>query len=529
MHDRFALAPVDIVMLVAYAAFILWHGLHLSGKHENADDYFLAGRSMTWPLVGASLYASNISSTTLVGLAGSAYGTGISVFNYEWMAAVVLVFFALFVLPFYLNSRVYTMPQFLEKRYDGRSRTYFSIVTLFGNIIVDTAGSLYAGALVLRMIFPNLPIWETIAVLALLSGIYTIAGGLRAVILTDAAQAILLQVGAIIIAISAFIDIGGHWSKVTAITGHDMLSLVRPANDPTMPWTGLVLGVPLLGFYFWCTNQFMVQRVLSAKNVQHGRLGALFAGALKLPVLFLMVLPGTMARVLYPNLSNPDLVYPTLMFDMLPTGLLGLVLAGFIAALMSQIDSTLNSASTLVTMDFIRRWKPSLGDRALLKTGRWVTFGFMLLAAIWAPQIARFGSLFQYLQNVLAYLVPPVVAVFLVGLFWRRANAAGAITALLTGLGVSILLLAGKVLGLLPEVHFLHVAMVLFLFSATVQIGVSLATAAPPEIRTVGLTWNRQLWHLETISLRELPWYSNVRVLSIILLIATAGIVGWFW
>lgn len=529
MHDRFALAPIDLVMLGLYAVFILWHGLHLARKHENADDYFLAGRSMTWPLIGASLYASNISSTTLVGLAGSAYGTGISVFNYEWMAAVVLVFFALFILPFYLNSRVYTMPEFLQKRYDGRSRTYFSIVTLFGNIIVDTAGSLYAGALVIQVIFPHLPAWETIALLALLSGIYTIAGGLRAVILTDAVQAILLQIGAIIIAVMAFIDIGGDWSRVTAITGHDMLSLVRPENDPTMPWTGLVLGVPLLGFYFWCTNQFMVQRVLSAKNIQHGRLGALFAGALKLPVLFLMVLPGTMARVLYPNLHNPDMVYPTLMFDMLPTGLLGLVLAGFIAALMSQIDSTLNSASTLVTMDFIKRWKPDLDNRQLLRTGRWVTFGFMLLAAAWAPQISRFGSLFQYLQNVLAYLVPPVVGVFLVGLFWKRANATGAITALLTGLGVSVLLLIATISGFLPNFHFLHVAMVLFLFSVIVQITVSFATAPPPEIKTSKMVWNRQIWREESLSLKLVPWYVNVRVLSAVLLVATAGIVGWFW
>ncbi|MBS1261633.1 MAG: Sodium/glucose cotransporter [Calditrichaeota bacterium] len=525
----FTLHPIDIGVLSLYAVFVVTLGIWLARRHGNAEDYFLAGRGMTWPLIGASLYASNMSSTSLVGLAGSGYGTGISVFNYEWMAAVILIIFAFFFLPFYLRSRVYTMPEFLARRYDGRSRTYFSLITLLGNIIIDTAGSLYAGALVMQMIFPEVPIWQTIVVMAVLAGAYTIAGGLSAVMITDAVQAALLQIGAIVVAFIAFVKIGGDWTRVTDVTDREMLSLVMPLSDDFLPWLGLITGVPLLGFYFWCTNQFMVQRVLSAKDVHHGRLGAIFAGFLKVPVIFIMVLPGTMARVFYPNLENPDMVYPMLMFDMLPIGLLGLVLAGFVAALMSQIDSTLNSASTLVTMDFVRRAKPDWDNRKLMIVGRWVTFIFMVLAALWAPQIQRFGSLFHYLQNVLAYITPPVVAVFIWGLFWNRANASGAIAALLSGFVVSIFLLLGTIFAWIPEIHFLYVAGILFVFSTVVLFAVSLVTAPPSEQVVREYTWSKRIFRQETRELRGLPWYANYRVLSVILLACTAVVVGMFW
>jgi len=527
--EHYSMAPLDVIIIGIYVLFVVGIGIYFARKHEDAEDYFLAGRSMTWPLIGASLYASNISSTTLVGLSGSAYGTGISVFNYEWMAAVVLVFFAVFVLPFYLRSKLYTMPQFLEVRYDGRSRTYFSLITLIGNVIIDTSASLYSGALLIKMMWPELPMWQTVSILALLAGGYTVMGGLKAVIITDAVQAVLLQIGAIVIAVVAFIKIGGNFDAVREVTGPEMLSLIRPASDPTMPWTGLVLGVPLLGFYYWCTNQYMVQRVLSAKSTQHGRLGALFAGSLKLPVLFIMVLPGAMARVLYPNLQNADMVYPTMMFDMLPVGLLGLVMAGFFAALMSQLDSTLNAASTLVTMDFVKRWKPEMTSEKLMKVGRWVTFVFMIFAAAWAPQITKFGGLFQYLQNVLSYLTPPVIAVFLLGLFWKRANAQGAFVSLISGLVISIFFLVGNVTGFLPQIHFLHVAFILTVFSGAIHVVVSLMTAPPPSEKIEGTIWSKVFFKKETEELKGIPWYYNYRIISVILLVSTAVLVAWWW
>lgn len=289
----FELSPIDLTIIILYLIFVVSLGLRFAKKSGSAEDYFLGGRRFTWPLVGLSLYASNMSSASLIGMAGSAYGTGISVYNYEWMAAVVLVFFAAFFLPYYLRSQVYTMPEFLERRFDSRARYIFSAVTVIGTIVIDTAGTLYAGSLVVKLIFPQIPIWQSIFAIALFSGLYTIAGGLAAVVFTDAIQAILLTIGAITISAIALMKIGS-WSAVTAVTPPEMLSVIQPLDDSFLPWPGLLTGVPLLGFYFWCNNQFMVQRILGAKDVNHGRWGALFAGLLKLPVIFIMVLPGTM-------------------------------------------------------------------------------------------------------------------------------------------------------------------------------------------------------------------------------------------
>lgn len=524
----FSLHPIDLTIVGLYAVFVVWLGLRFAKKHESAEDYFLAGRSMTWPLIGFSLLASNMSSTSLVGLAGDAYSTGISVYNYEWIATVILIFFALFILPFYLRSKIYTMPEFLEKRFDGRARTYFSLLTLFLNIVVDTAGSLYAGGLLIKLIFPAIPIWQTIAVMALVAGLYTIAGGLVAVIYTDMVQAILLLLGSVIISVVAFTKIGS-WSAVMDVTSSDMLSLVRPLDDPSVPWLGLLTGVPLLGFYFWCTNQFMVQRVLSAKDENHGRWGAIFAGLLKLPPLFIMVLPGTMARVLYPNLPKADLVFPTLLFDLLPVGVLGLVLAGFIAALMSQIDSTLNSASTLVTMDFVRKRRPDFDSEKLMWVGRIATTVFMILATIWAPFIENFGSLFKYLQRVLSYTVPPIAALFLVGIFWKRANAQGAFAGLVVGLVLGVVLFVANEIMLVINIHFLYVAFVLFLAAIPAIVAVSLMTPEPEKEKTDGHVWTKRFYSDESQLLKDIPWYKNYRIQSALLLVLTAIVVIAFW
>ena len=526
MEVNFSLAPLDYGLIALYGVAVIGIGLRLAGRHHSAEDYFLAGRRMTWPLIGISLFASNISSTTLVGLAGDAYHTGISVFNYEWMAAIVLVFFAIFILPFVLNSQVYTIPEYLERRYDGRVRTYFAVLTLFLNIIVDTAGSLFAGGLLLKLIFPDLDIGVTIAVLAVVAGLYTIAGGLAAVIYTDAIQTVLLLLGAVVITVVAYDKVGG-WSAMTAGLDPGRLSLIRPLDDPGVPWLGLVLGVPLLGFYFWCANQFMVQRVLSARSVEDGRRGVLLAGLLKLPVLFIMVLPGTMAIHLYPDLPRPDLVYPTLMFDLLPAGLLGLVLAGFVAALMSQIDSTLNAASTLVTMDFVHRYRPGLGSEALMKVGRWVTGLFMLLAALWAPQIEHFPSLFKYLQMVLSYTVPPIVAIYLVGTFWSGANARGAWATVVVGTAAGgVLFLLNGILGLI-DLHFLYVGPVLLVISWATLWAASRG-GPPPRPAQLALVWTPAFYRRESAALRGTPWWANYRWLSAVLLALTLGLVALF-
>lgn len=520
----FKLHPIDITIIGIYIVFVVWFGFRIGKKHKSAEDYFLAGRSMIWPFIGISLFASNISSTTLIGLAGDAYSTGISVYNYEWFATVILVFFVIFILPFVLKSQVYTIPEYLERRYDGRARTYFSILNLFLNIIVDTAASLYVGGLMLKLIFPDIPMWQTISALAVVAGIYTIAGGLAAVIYTDAIQTVMLLLGSVIISIAAFSKVGG-WEAITAQVSPDMLSLIRPLDDPGVPWLGLFTGLPLLGVYFWCNNQFMVQRVLSAKNLWHGRLGSLFAGLLKLPVLFIMVLPGTAAILLYPGLERADLVYPTLMFDLLPTGLLGLVMAGFIAALMSQIDSTLNSASTLVTVDFVAKAKPNLSQRQLMIVGRWVTFSFMVLAALWAPQIEKVGSIWKYLQSVLSYTVPPVVAMFLIGTFWKRANAHGAFLSIVVGVLLAVVFFYINEIAGIINIHFLYIAPILFVVCTLLIIIGSLITQPPDQKKVNELTWSIAFYKSETDELRSLPWYKNYRILSVFLTIITIIIV----
>ncbi|NOZ04567.1 MAG: sodium/solute symporter [FCB group bacterium] len=527
----FTINLIDLSIVGVYVVFIVALGLHFAKKHESAEEYFLGGRKFTWPLIGLSLYASNMSSSSLVGLAGSAYGTGISVYNYEWMAAIILIFFAIFFLPYFLRSQVYTMPEFLEKRYDSRARYYFSALNILMTIVIDTAGTLYAGALIINLIFPAIPLWQTMLALALVAGAYTIAGGLSAVVYTDAIQAVLLTVGAIIIAIVAFVKVGS-WSAVTAVTPPEMLKVFMPLDDSFLPWLGVLTGVPILGFYFWCTNQFMVQRVLGAKSIEHGRWGALFAGLLKLPVIFIMVLPGTMARVLYPDLPRADLAFPSLMFGLLPVGVRGFIMAGLLAAIMSSIDSTLNSASTLITMDFFKKLRPKTSSEGLMWAGRIFTFVFMALAAAWAPQILKFPSLFQYLQTVLAYASPPIVALFLVGLFWKRANAQGAFAGIVVGfifgLGQFTVRIIAPETAWLPDIHFLYMALILLIITVLTIVIASLLTPAPDNEKVKAYIWKRADYDAETRELALLPWYKNFRIQAVVLFILTVLFVGMF-
>ena len=529
---QFELNTIDFIIVVVYAVALIIFALRYSKTQGSAEEYFLGGRRFTWSLVGLSLFASNMSSSSLIGLSGAAYSTGISVYNYEWMAAVVLIFFAIFFLPYYLKSQVYTMPEFLEKRFDARSRYYFSGLTLIATIIIDTAGSLYAGALVIQLLFPQVEMWVAVAILAILSGSYTIAGGLTAVVFTDAVQAILLTVASIIVAILSFIAIGGSWEAVTSVTSPDMLGIIMPLNDSFLPWPGLLIGVPILGFYFWCTNQFMVQRVLGAKDVNNGRWGVLLAAAMKLPIIFIMILPGTFARVLYPELENPDMVFPTLMFDLLPVGVVGLVAAGLLAAIRSSIDSTLNSASTLVTMDFFIKIKPNASQQTLTWAGRTFTFIFMILAAAWAPQIQNFPSLFSYLQNILAFISPPIVALFLTGLFWRRANGQGAFAAIIVGGIIAVFGIASTITGadnIFTQIHFLYIAGITLAISILIVISVSLLTTPPDNEKVESYIWTKKMYNAETEELKSMPWYQNYRILSLIILAVMVLIIGIFW
>ena len=431
---------IDYVIIAVYFTAVFAIGLLISRKLKDSDDLFLAGRSLKWPAIGFSLFASNISTTTMIGLAGVAYTTGIAVANYEWMASLVLIFMCFFCLPVFLRMKITTLPELLEKRFDRQSRIYYSAITIFLSIVIDTAGGLYAGSLALQIFFPDVTIWQTCIGLSLFAGLYTAFGGLKAVVYTDFIQAVTLLVGSCILTYIVFTKLGISWAEFRTGLPEGHLSLIKPLSDPDMPWLGTITGVPILGFWYWGTNQYITQRLLAAKDLKNARLGATLGAGLKLIPLFTMVLPGAMAIYLFPNLSNPDLVYPTLIKELLPAGLVGLIIAGLIAAIMSSVDSTLNSASTLVLHDFVLPKKPDLDSKKIMFYGRMTTFILMAVAALWAPLIAEFGGLFAYLQQAFAILVPPVVIIYLMGLYTNRGSGSTAFYTLLVGHLISLVL-----------------------------------------------------------------------------------------
>lgn len=523
----FSLAPLDLVVIGLYFVIVALVGWWVFKRTKTGDDLFLAGRTLTWSVVGFSLFASNISSTSLIGLAGEAYDTGLAVANYEWMAAFILVFMCFTTIPVFLKARIETIPEYLERRYSRRCRRYFSALNVFLILFVDTAAGLYAGARVMQLFLPEWDLWQLCWLIALCAGAYTATGGLRAVALTDVMQAIVLLLGSCamtwyVLAAIDF-DIGGALAQLPE--GH--LSLIRPLDDPFLPWTGTLIAVPLIGFYFWGTNQFITQRILGAKNVAHARWGALFAGFLKLFPLFIMILPGAFAVLLYPDLPSGDLVYPTLIVDLLPVGLVGLVVAALIAAVMSSVDSSLNSASTLVTLDFVHPARPAMTPRQTAVMGRWLTVAFMIFAAVWAPFIQTFPGLWSYLQSVLSYSVPPVIALFLAGIFWRGARPRAALRAMMSGHLVAALLFLSEITGFYSA-HFTTVAGGLFLLTLgmlgvlsrfEVATGPALANDSPLLVRGAR----------DVAAETPRGWWRDYRVLSAVLLVLTTAIVVSFW
>ncbi len=483
-----ALATLDYVVLGTYLLVLIAVCVRVSRRSPDSDELFLAGRSLGAGVVGLSLFASNISSTTLIGLPGAAWSSGIAVANYEWMAALVLVFTAVFVAPTLLGNRITTLPELLERRFDARMRKYLSGVSVFLSIVLDTAGSLFAGALVLQVFFPGLPLGGTVAALAVFAGLYTAAGGLRAVVYTDVLQSVVLLAGSAMLAWLVFAEFDFSWAAVKASMPADHLSLIRPMDDPNLPWLGTLIGLPVLGFYYWTMNQYVSQRLLGARDMKAAGGGALLAAGLKLLPLFLMVLPGAMAISLLPDLQRGDEVFPRLLAEYAPAGLVGLVLAALLAAIMSSVDSALNSASTLITLDFVQPRRPGLDTRALARLGRWITLGLMALAALWAPMIDSFPGLFSYLQQAFAYVTPPLVAVFALAFLDKRLGPRAALFATASGHAFSVCWFVTTQLGWV-DLHFTIVAGLLFAVTlgfAWVWRGLLAETPAPGALDVVG-------------------------------------------
>ncbi|MEX0945140.1 MAG: sodium:solute symporter [Balneolaceae bacterium] len=512
---------LDLSIIVIYLFFITWGGFRSRNDYKTTDDFFLAGRSLSWPLIGLSLYATNISITSIIGLSASGYETGISVFNYEWTGTIMLLIFAVFIVPFYLRHKLTTMPEFLGKRFDDRSRYFFSVLSITMNVFIDIAGALFASSILLKGIFPEIELFVFVIIMAIVTGLYTVAGGLKAVVITDSIQAILLTLGCAIVAIVAFNQVGS-WEEIRNTIDADFLSLIKPSDDPFIPWPTLIISLPILGFYFMCSNQHMVQRVLGAKSLEHGRKGAIFAGFLKLPLLFILVLPGTLALILYPEIENSNLVFPELMFDLIPSGVLGLILTGFIAALMSSIDSALTASSSVATMDLYKKFRPDSSHKHLIKTGRIFILVAVAIASIWAPFIDQFPTLWEYLQAVISFLSPPVVTCYIFGLFWKRATADGAFYSLIFGSVLAgILVINNYFFTILFPIHYLYSATIIFAFSSIVMIVVSLISPEK-EISNIFIVDDTDVEE-------EIAWYKGHKFFAWLILFMTAIIVYIFW
>jgi len=544
----FNLPTLDLGIIICYLIFVVLLGFYFGKKHKNAEDYFLAGRTLTWPIIGFSLFASNMSSNSLVGLAGAGYQDGYSVYTYEWMAVFILVIFAVFFLPFYLRNKIFTVPEFLEKRFSFPVRAYASGIAIILNILVDISATLYAGGVVISLIFPGIAFSTIIIGLAIIAGIYTISGGLSAVVYTDAVQAIILIIGSATITYFAWDAAGGFDVMRTVIDDPGHFNIIKGIDDPALPYPGIFTGVLIIGFYFWGTNQYITQRALAAKNIRQGQWGSIFAGFLKLSILFIMIFPGALARVLYPiqrttengvqkimalsgngSTMGIDQIYPSLLFDFLPSGLLGIVLAGLIAAMMSSLDSGMNSVSTLFTMDFYRKMKPNADTKQLMGIGRWVTLVVMLLAILIAPQIGKFDGLWGYLQQTLAWFSPPVVALFVLGLFSKKVNNKGAIAGIIVGIPFTIILIMNSIGGLnwnMP--NFLYVAGYHFAICAIAMYIVSIMTGGPSADEIESRVWTPAEYHKETIELANLAWYKNYRYQGLALIIIVILILIYF-
>ncbi|WP_394155781.1 sodium:solute symporter [Loktanella salsilacus] len=533
-NAKFDLHWLDYSIVAVYFIAIIAHGVYISRKNkgEGSDGYFLAGRSLPWYLIGFSLFASNMSGSSFVGLMGGAYDNGVVIFNYEWTAAFVLIFFAIFMLPSYLSAKVSTVPEFLEHRYDVRSRRAFSLFTILAIMFIDTAGALYAGGLVISETTTFLNIWTAVAVLALVAGIYTVLGGLSAVVVTDTVQAVLLIVAAAVLFWVGLDKVGG-WQELFTDLDESKTSLILPADNDFLPWTGL-WGVVLLGFYYWTINQFVVQRTLGAKSLREGQIGSLFAGFLKLPNLFLMILPGIIALKLYPELDTPDLAFPTLAFELMPIGIRGLIMAALIAAIMSSLDSALNSAGTLVTMDFVKPYKPDLSDDTLVKIGRIVTGVCMVIGAVYAPLISGFESLFSYFQSSLSYIVPPIVVVYVLGIFIPWLNGNGAFWTIVIGLLVGVPLFITKEATTiwadagLPAIHYTVMSSIMMALGIVLHFGISAMTRQPNKEGVDRLVWSRADFRKEFLTWEQPIWLDRT-VLSTILAILMIGFIVWFW
>lgn len=514
------MTPLDWTIIAAY--FLLLAGIAwYSSRHQKTTaDYFLAGRNIPWFVVGCSLLASNIGSEHIVGLAGNGATSGMAMAHWELHAWIMLMLGWVFV-PFYYRSGVFTMPEFLERRFDGRSRWTLSVVSLVAYVFTKVSVTVYAGAVVFMTLLPDTfgspenAFWVGAFTTVFLTGIYTVIGGLRAVVYTEVAQTGLLIVGSVFITLFGLHQLGG-WGELRHILGAqaEHFALWRPLSDPDFPWLGIMIASPVVGIWYWCTDQYIVQRTLAARSLKDARRGAIFGGFLKVLPVFIFLIPGMIGYALHTKgvihipakadgSINGDMVFPTMVASLLPAGLRGIVVAGLLSALMSSLASLFNSCATLFTVDIYEKLWPGRSEAELVRVGRIAT-GFVVVAGvIWIPvmKLVSGGGLYQYLQSVQGYLAPPITATFLLGLFFKRINARGAFAGLTIGFVLGLVKLTLQALdgggtfgttGLLHYIgayNFLYASGWLLLISVVIVVGASLTAPAPEPAQIEGLTY----------------------------------------
>lgn len=552
------------VFALALIGIIIWV---VKQKQNDSADYFLGGRDATWIAIGASIFASNIGSEHLIGLAGAGASSGMAMAHWEIQGWIILILGWVFV-PFYSRSMVYTMPEFLERRYNPQSRTILSVISLISYVLTKVAVTVYAGGLVFQQVFGIKELWGIdffwIAAigLVLLTALYTIFGGMKSVLYTSVLQTPILLLGSLIILVLGLKALGG-WDEMMKICGavtvnnygNTMTDLIRNNNDPNFPWLGALIGSAIIGFWYWCTDQFIVQRVLSGKNQKESRRGSIFGAYLKLLPVFLFLIPGMIAFALQqkyigsggflpllPNgTPNADAAFPTLVAKLLPAGVKGLVVCGILAALMSSLASLFNSSAMLFTIDFYKRFKPQTSEKRLVLIGQMATVVIVILGILWIPIMRSIGNvLYTYLQDVQSVLAPGIAAAFLLGICWKRTSAKGGMWGLIAGMVIGLTRLGAKVYysnvtvindslfkHLFYDLNWLFFCGWMFLLCIIVVVIVSLLTKAPSAEKIQGLVFGTAT--PEQKATTRASWNHWDIIHTVIILGITAIFYWYFW
>ena len=507
MQHTLTLPPLDIAIILLYMGGILTIGL-LSVRRIaiTGNVFFLAGRSLSWPFVGAALFASNISTIHLVGLTASGYNEGLVWGNFEWMASFTLILLSLVFAPFYFRTRIATLPEFLERRYSPASRSFLAFMAIVAALFIHIGISLYAGAAVFQRFF-GISVVASIVIISTVVGIYTVLGGLRAVVITETVNTVILILGALLILAFSLAALPGHGihsaELFRAAAKPGQLSMLHTHDSAGLSWYAVLLGYPILGIWYWCTDQTIVQRVLGARSSEDAQLGPLFAGFLKILPVFLLVLPGVVAYVMFHDIigNESNQTLPVLIEQLIPTGVRGLITAAVLAALMSAVAAALNSIGTLVAVDIVARLRPTTSDRAQVTIGRVSSVVVMLLAMAWSTQGGRYSSIFEAINAIAADLAPPITVVFLWGVLWRRGTKEASLYTLISGftMGTIAFILDLPVFGTEKiithrwGISFMMQAWWMFCICSVIYIAVALLTPPPAPESLEGLTWDHPL------------------------------------